>query len=62
MAMAALPPDSYDLIRTTVHLFELPPLDGASVTHPEDISVPLDMTVFVLTRGIPGLASLSSVI
>ena len=37
--------------------FELPPLDGASVTHPEDISVLLDRTVSVLTRGIPGLPS-----
>ena len=57
MAMAALPLDSYDLIRTTVHPFELPPLDGASVTHPEDIFVPLDRMVSVLTQGIPGLPS-----
>ena len=55
--MAALPPDSYDFIRTTVHPFELPPLDGTSVMHPEDISVSLDGTVSVLTRGILGLPS-----
>ena len=57
MAMAVLSPNSYDLIRTTVHPFELPPLDGASVTHPEDISVLLDRMDTVLTRGLPGLPS-----
>ena len=57
MAMVVLLPDSYDLIRTTDRPFELPPLDGASVTHPEDVSVLLDMTDTILTRGIPGLPS-----
>ena len=57
MAMVVLSPDSYDSIRTTDHPFELPLLDGASVTHPEDVSVLLDMTDTVLTRGIPGLPS-----
>ena len=57
MAMAVISPDSYDLICTTVHPFELPPLDGALVMHPEDISVMLDRTVSVLTHGIPKLPS-----
>ena len=58
MAMVVLSLDSYDSIRTTDHPFELPPLDGASVTHPEDVSALLDMTDTVLTRGIPRLPSL----
>ena len=57
MAMVVFSPDSYDLTRTMVHPLELPPLDGASVTHPEVISVLLDRTVSVLTQGIPGLPS-----
>ena len=57
MAMVVLSLDSYDSIRTTDHPFELPPLDGASVAHPEDVSVLLDMTDTVLTRGIPRLPS-----
>ena len=57
MAMAVLLPDSYDLIRMMVHPFELLPLDEASVTHREDITVLFDRTDTVLTRGIPGLPS-----
>ena len=57
MAMVVLSPDSYDLIHMADHPFESPPLDGASVTHPEDVSVLLDVTDTVLTRGIPGLPS-----
>ena len=57
MAMVVLSPDSYDLIHTADHLFESPFLDGASVTHPEDVSVLLDVTDTVLTREIPGLPS-----
>ena len=43
MAMVVLSQDSYDLIHTTDHAFEWLPLDGASMMHPEDISVLLDM-------------------
>ena len=50
-------PDSYDSTRTTVHPLELPPLDRASVTHPEEIYVLLDRMVSVRTREIPGLPS-----
>ena len=53
MTMAVYSPDCYDLTHTTVHPLGLPPLDGASVTHPEDISVRLERT-----RGIPGRPSL----
>ena len=53
MAMVVHSLDSYDSIRTTDHPVELPPLAGTSVTHPEDVSVLLDMTDTVLTRRIP---------
>ena len=57
MVMVVLSPDSYDLIRMADHPFKSPPLDGALVMHPEDVSVLLDVTDTVLTRGIPGLPS-----
>ena len=56
VSMVVLSPDSYDLIRMTDHPFVLPPLDGASVMHPEDISVLLDMTDTVLTVKAANLA------
>ena len=55
--MVVLSPDIYDSIHTTDHPVELPPLDGTSVTHHEDVSVLLDMTDTLLTIGIPGLPS-----
>ena len=57
MAVIVLISDSYDSIHTTDHPFGVPPLDGASVTHPADVLVLLDMTDTVLSREIPGLAS-----
>ena len=57
MAMVVLSPESYDFIRMADHPFESPPLDVASVTHPEVVSVLLDMTAIVLTRRIPRLPS-----
>ena len=58
VVMAVLSPDSCDSICTMDHPSELLPLDGAPVTHLEDISVLLDMTDTVLTRRTPGLLSL----
>ena len=50
MVMVVLSPDSYDLIRMTDHPFELPPLDGASVTYPEDVSVLLDIVSILVSK------------
>ena len=57
MAVVVLLPDSYDLIGTTDHPFGVPLLDGASVTHPVDVLVWLDIKDTVMARGIPRLAS-----
>ena len=51
--MAVFSPDSYNCSCMTVHPLGLPPLKWASVAHPEDISVRLERTVSVWTRGIP---------
>ena len=57
MTMAVFSPDSCDSTHAAVRPLELPPLDGASVAHPEDISVWVEGTVSVRTRGIPGRPS-----
>ena len=58
MAVEVLLPYSYDLIGTTDHPFGVPLLDGATLTHPVDGLVRLDITDTVMAHGIPRLASL----
>ena len=57
MAVVVLLPDSYDLIGMTDQPFGVPLLDGASVTHPVDVLVRMDIMDTVMARGIPRLAS-----
>ena len=56
--MVVFSPDSSDLTCVTVHMMELPTLEGASVAHQNCMFVRLDGTVSVRNRGITGLASL----
>ena len=57
MTMAVCSPDSCDSTCAVVRPLGLPPLDGASVAHPEDIYVLLKRTVSVWTHMIPGRPS-----